>query len=181
VLCAPTNIIARERMPNYRRDYSGICWFFTVVTQGRRPIFNDPEAQELLRQSIVRCRERYPFEIDAWVTLPDHIHCIWTMPETDRDYSRRWSIIKRYFTQAFREIVTEIPPYWQDRFWAHRIDDDADYQHHVDYIHINPVKHGYVQSPGMWELSSFQRFLARGIYTRDWGVNVVIPKNVGNE
>ena len=168
-------------MPNYRRDYSGLCWFFTVVTRDRRPLFNDPETLDLLRNSIIRCRARYPFKMDAWVALPDHIHCVWSLPGNDRDYSRRWSVIKRLFTQGYREHTSENPPFWQSRFWAHRIDDEADYRHHIDYIHINPVKHGYVDLPGMWGSSSFQQYVDRGVYTSDWGSNLAIPKTVGKE
>ena len=80
-------------MPNYRRTYAGTVWFFTVVTYRRSPLFLDPCARACLRAAIVECRGRFPFGIDAWVLLPDHLHAVWTLPEADTDYSRRWSVI----------------------------------------------------------------------------------------
>lgn len=168
-------------MPNYRRDYSGDTWFFTVVTKQRHRLFVSETARDCLRESITECRTRYPFHIDACVLLPDHVHCVWTLPEDDRDYSRRWGIIKRRFTQLYRECGGRGPPYWQERFWAHRIDDEADYRHHLDYVHINPVKHGLTDRVSAWPWSTFHRYVKAGVYPADWGGTVVLPKGIGNE
>jgi putative transposase len=155
------------------------------VTKHRRRLFVNETARACLRGAIAECRIRYPFHIDAWVVLPDHIHCVWTLPEDDRDYSRRWSIIKRGFTQLYRRHAPNCgghgPPYWQERFWAHRIDDEADYRHHLDYVHINPVKHGLTDRVSAWPWSTFHRYVDAGVYPADWGGKVVLPKDVGNE
>jgi putative transposase len=168
-------------MPNYRRDYSGLTWFFTVVTHGRKPLFLRDEARQCLSRSIAECRERFPFEVDASVLLPDHLHAVWTLPGSDPDYSRRWGLIKRRFTQLYREYGRHGPPYWQNRFWAHRIDDERDFQAHVDYVHINPMKHGLVECVRTWQWSTFHRYVARGIYPADWGGKVSISNGVGRE
>ncbi|NIR30381.1 MAG: transposase [Gammaproteobacteria bacterium] len=168
-------------MPNYRRDYSGTVWFFTVVTRLRRPLFGDPNACRVLGRAVRECRACYPFDVDAWVLLPDHMHAIWTLPASDLQYSRRWALIKRRFTQTYRARSETAPPFWQDRFWAHRIDDNADYRHHMDYVHYNPVKHGFTARPGDWPWTSFRRLVANGIYPGDWGDGITIPECVGNE
>ena len=113
--------------------------------------------------------------------LPEHIHSIWHLPESDRDYSRRWSIVKRRFTQEYREGGYGKPPFWQKRFWAHRIDDDLDYEHHMNYIHYNPVKHGYVSRAKLWPWTSFHRYVEQGVYPVDWGEGVIIPAEIGRE
>ena len=180
-------------MPNYRRDYSGKTWFFTVVTYHRVALFTAPEARAALRAAIVECRRQFPFRIDACVLLPDHLHAVWTLPEQDRDYSWRWSTIKRRFTQRLREgsdaatshragRARRTPdPLWQPRFWAHRIDDEADFEYHADYVHINPLKHGLVRRVVDWPWSSFHRFVGQGVYPQDWGGVVSIPESVGRE
>ncbi|MCL4538592.1 MAG: transposase [Bacteroidetes bacterium] len=168
-------------MPRYRRDYFGTTWFFTVVTTGRKRLFASEAARSCLRSAVDNCRMLHPFAIDAWVLLPDHIHCIWSLDETDPNYSRRWAIIKRRFTQTFRERSCQDVPFWQKRFWEHRIRNEEDYEDHVNYIHFNPVKHGYVASPRDWPWTTFQKFVRNGIYAADWGSNVTIPKSVGNE
>jgi putative transposase len=168
-------------MPRYRRDYFGTTWFFTVVTSSRKPLFASEAARICLRNSIENCRTLHPFTVDAWVLLPDHIHCIWSTGETDPNYSRRWAIIKKQFTQTFGKRSCQDMPFWQKRFWEHRIRDERDYENHVNYIHFNPVKHGYVTSLRDWPWTTFHRFVNNGIYTADWGSGVIIPANVGNE
>ena len=127
-----------------------------------------------MRQAFKDEMVRRPFMIDAIVILPDHIHSLWTLPKDDADYSIRWRNIKRAFTQ---QIAPDDRPavfasrrhkgeqaIWQRRFWEHRIRDDEDYSHHVDYIHYNPVKHGYVKRPVDWAYSSIHRYIRQGVY-----------------
>jgi len=47
---------------------------------------------------VTRCTR--PFAIDAWVVLPDHLHCVWTLPPGDDDFSTRWRLIKTIFSRA---------------------------------------------------------------------------------
>jgi putative transposase len=168
-------------MPNYIRFYSGNAWFFTVVTHQRIPFLTTDSARKCLREAIINCGGLYPFTVEAWVLLPDHLHCVWDLPESDLNYSRRWSIIKRKFTQAFGSGKDRIPPFWQKRFWAHLITDDRDYEKHMDYIHFNPVKHGLVSMPGQWPWTSLHRLVEEGRYPLNWGTNVEIPKEIGRE
>ena len=169
-------------MSRYRRDSTpGGTWFFTVVTQNRRPILCDEAVRAALHDAIVLTRVNWPFRIDAWVLLPDHLHCIWTLPDGDADFPTRWNLIKRrtsaalkvtYFNAGMmtpsktsrRELT-----FWQRRYWEHRIRDDHDFERHADYIHFNPVKHGCVKTPQEWEHSSIHRYQRDGIYPPDWG------------
>lgn len=178
--------LSGTRCPTYNRrmDYrrlriAGATYFFTVVTFERRPLFSDAENIALLRQAFATVKTRHPFSIDALVLLPDHLHCLWTLPEGDDDFSMRWMSIKREFTRhcppqykshvcAARHAKRE-QAVWQRRFWEHCIRDDDDFERHCDYIHYNPVKHGYAAIPAEWPYSTFQRFVERGIYPPDWG------------
>ncbi|MEO0513710.1 MAG: transposase [Planctomycetota bacterium] len=169
-------------MPYYRRNLvPGGTYFFTVVTAKRKPIFNQSEAVELLRQVIRIEKQARPFEIIASVILPDHLHMIWTLPSDDADYSKRWQSIKASFTRTYlrtqqaEQAVT--PGYreqrrrgvWQPRFLEHTIRDEKDLADHTDYIHFNPVKHGYVSRPADWPYSSLHSFIERGWLDEQWG------------
>jgi putative transposase len=172
-------------MPEYRRiKEPGATYFFTVVTYSRQKILCLPESRDALRTAVEATRASYPFTIEAWVIQPDHIHCIWTMPESDFDYSKRWSIFKRKFTQRIKNTgiikmtSDRVPssrrkrmenPVWQRRFWEHMIRDQEDFNRHCDYIHYNPVKHGLVKNPGEWPHSTFRHFVKHGHYPEDWG------------
>jgi putative transposase len=89
-------------MPNYRRNFiPGGVYFFTVVTYRRRRILTDPLGRTALRHALRAVRSRIPFEINAMVLQPDHLHCVWTMPPGDADYPERWKQIKSAFTHEW--------------------------------------------------------------------------------
>jgi putative transposase len=167
-------------MPNYRRSLQpGGTFFFTVITYQRFPIFNNPDSINLLKECFKSIKTLYPFRIDAIVILPEHLHTIWTLPDTDIDYSTRWKLIKSHFSRRYSGIRLPIESesmfnkhekgIWQRRFWEHQIRDQDDFNAHCDYIHYNPVKHGMVISPGDWKYSSFKQFVAKGYYPENWG------------
>ncbi len=156
----------------YRRVYQkGGCYFFTVVTHHRRKILTQPDAVARLREAFRHVMQTRPFVLEALVVLPDHLHCLWRLPQDDNDFSTRWMLIKRYFSLGFAGGLDQSREknIWQRRFWEHLIRNEEDWKSHMDYIHYNPVKHGYVQLPADWEYSSFHRMVERGLYPADWG------------
>lgn len=122
-------------------------------------------------------RERRPFEIIAWVVLPDHLHAIWKPPEGDADYSTRWALIKADFSRGIPKVERVRGSclgkgergIWQRRFWEHLIRDDFDRQRHLDYVHCNPVAHGHVSRAVEWPFSFFHRYRGLGWVTDEWG------------
>ena len=168
-------------MPNYRRaNVAGGTYFFTVNTLRRLSVLTEAPVREALREAIRQTRLMAPFDIDAWVLLPDHLHCIWTLPHGDANFSTRWSWIKRYVSQqcgdafGINEISTSRAKrhesgLCQRRFWEHQIRDENDFARHVDYIHWNPVKRGLVARAIDWPYSTFHRFVRDGAYAPDWG------------
>ncbi|MEI8572813.1 transposase [Methylomonas sp. LW13] len=159
-------------MSDYRRLYvPGGLYFFTVVAYRRQPIFADIQRVALLRQAFQEVKCKRPFDITAAVILPDHLHCLWLLPEGDFDYSTRWQMIKTAFSRRVSASVKKdgAKTIWQPRFFEHCIRDESDFNKHLDYIHYNPVKHGLALSPGEWPHSSFQRFVDAGFYPASWG------------
>jgi len=163
-------------MPDYRRNrVPGGTYFFTVNLANRRSGLLVREV-ETLRAAIRAVRLAAPFHIDAWVILPDHMHCIWTLPEEDTDYSGRWRAIKKRFSKAMPNEELRRPEVLaregrgisQKRFREHTICDDRDYRAHVDYVHFNPVKHGLVAHPAEWHYSTFHKCVALGFYHAAW-------------
>ena len=160
-------------MPNYRRArVPGATYFFTVNLRDRTSDLLTREVA-LLRECVRATRARHPFHIDAWVVLPEHMHCMWTMPTGDADFALRWKIIKSAFSRRLpaTERLTATQQrrgergIWQRRYWEHLIRDELDYQRHFDYIHYNPLKHGHVERIADWRWSSFHRAVAMGVYS----------------
>jgi len=163
-------------MPDYRRlRIAGGRYFFTVNLADRRSSLLTDRVEEL-RHAVRRVRALAPFGIDAWVVLPDHMHAVWTLPEGDSDFPRRWRAIKDLFSRRIgpRETVSASRSsqgergIWQRRYWEHAIRDDRDFAAHLNYVHFNPVKHGYVSHPIDWPYSSFRACVAKGLYPADW-------------
>ncbi|HFZ8994941.1 TPA: transposase [Citrobacter freundii] len=154
-------------MSNYRRYYlNGGTWFFTVSLKNRQSDLLISQIANL-RAAIKSVQGTRPFDIDACTVLPEHIHCIWTLPENDCDFSSRWREIKKRFTKSLRGRMI-----WQPRFWEHAIRNAEDYRRHIDYIYINPVKHGWVTRVQDWPFSTFHRDVRAGIYPVDWAGEV---------
>jgi len=181
-------------MSTYRRArIAGGTYFFTVVTHRRRPVFSMAEARTMLRDAIHEVRGLHPFVIDAWVLLPDHLHCIWTLPPGDMDYSTRWGKIKAGFSRRARDLLYDESllgssrkkkresSVRQRRFWEHTIGDERDLRRHMDYIHYNPVKHGLVENVRDWPYSTFHRLVQQGIYSQKWGVDTMLPAKTTGE
>ena len=150
----------------YRRNLvPGASYFFTAALRDRS---SDALVRhvDLLTAALRKVREARPFTIDAIVVLPEHLHCIWTLPRDDGDYPGRWRAVKARFTQVLRPAKS----LWQPRYWEHTLRDEEDVARHIDYIHFNPVKHGWVKRAADWPHSSFHRFVARGMYPADWGL-----------
>ena len=168
-------------MPKYRRWYrQGGTFFLAVKTYKHQTFLCEQFARTALRRAIEDTRAEKPFEIVAWVLLPDHLHTIWRMPEDDNDFSIRWSMIKRRFTRQWltlhqppvqptaRMRRKREPGVWQRRFWEHLIRDQNDMANHMDYIHYNPIKHSLAECPHHWPYSTFHRWTQEGAYRSDW-------------
>lgn len=164
-------------MTNYKRYFlSGGTYFFTVNLAQRDNTLLIDHVDDL-RKVFAQVKEEQPFNIDAIVILPEHLHAIWTLPEGDSDFSNRWRKIKGGFSKIIPEGERRSKSrrskgergIWQRRFWEHVIRDELDYARHVDYIHYNLVKHGYCKSVKDWPNSSFHRYVDQGIYTKNWG------------
>jgi putative transposase len=178
----------------YRRaKVPGATYFFTVVTYQRQNLFQHPQLVTVLRQSVRSIKQRHQFIIEAMVVLPDHLHCIWTLPNDDANFSMRWQLIKSAFSRRCPDLYRQHlsssrhakgeQGVWQRRFWEHKIQDEQDFAHHVDYIHYNPVKHGLVSAPNDWMYSSFHRYVQSGCYQIDWGANdeLIFNPTIGHE
>lgn len=171
-------------MPRYVRAWvpSGTFFFTVALLERDRKLLTERITD--LRAAFEQIRKERPFRMDAIVVLPDHLHCLWTLPPEDADFSTRWRRIKSLFSRSIevgerlsdRRMTKHERGIWQRRFWEHLIRDECDFKRHADYIHYNPVKHGYVTRAVDWPHSSFHRYVERGIYTPDWGARDDIKK-----
>ncbi|AKH37408.1 REP-associated tyrosine transposase [Nitrosomonas communis] len=164
-------------MPDYRRLWHpGGTYFFTVNLLRRHGNPLLIRHIDVLRGVVGRVRKGHPFQIYGWVVLPDHLHCVIALPPGDDDFAMRWRLIKMGFSKALpkNERLSAVRVrrgergVWQRRYWEHLIQDEADYRAHMDYVHINPVKHGLVERVADWPYSTFHRWVAQGVYPSDW-------------
>jgi len=140
-------------------------------------------ARRLIREAIAKIREQHNFILEAFVLLPDHLHCLMRLPEGDADFSIGWRLLKSYISKrrdpvwmvdvnSTSRLHRKETALWQRRFWEHCIRDDEDWRRHCDYIHYNPVKHGLCAAPILWPYSFFHRFVREGRYELDWGSQI---------
>lgn len=151
-------------MSNYLRPRRPGATVFFTVTLAQRGTDTLIRNIDTFRTAVQQTRTTRPFHINAWVVLPDHMHCIWTLPEGDSDFGARWSVIKARFSRAMPPTPRRASHenrrehgLWQRRFWEHHIRDDDDLRNHIQYCWHNPVKHGLVAHPKDWPYSSYHR------------------------
>ncbi len=175
-------------MTEYRRAHGlGASWFFTVNLAERKDNHLLVTHIDELRRAFQYTKEKHPFRLDAVVVLPDHLHCIWTLPPGDPNFSMRWNLLKGHFSRAIGKgerisqsrLKRRERGLWQRRFWEHLLRDQGDFNRHVDYIHWNPAKHGWVNLVADWPHSSFHDYVARGIYPENWGGGEVFDVRAG--
>ena len=180
---APAPLANDAGMSNYRRIYvPGGTYFFTVnLLERRRTLLVD--RIDLLRDAFCVAREKLPFTLLAWVVMPDHLHCLWRLPAHDDANAERWRFIKTHFVRGI-PVGERLSPrrrakaergIWQRRYWERIVYTDADLHAHVDYIHANPMKHGYVGRVCDCPHSSFHGYVGRGMLPIDWAGEVAGP------
>lgn len=173
-------------MSNYRRNkHAGATYFFTLCLNDRKSSLLTQHIQEL-RVAFKKTKLKKPFTTEAMVVLPDHLHALWTLPEDDADYTNRIRLFKSHFT---RQLPNELKHtnninrqkhnqtgIWQLRYWEHTIKNEQDFINHLNYIHYNPVKHGYVEYVKDWQYSTFHKYVNSGIYNENWGSDFMESK-----
>lgn len=171
-------------MSNYRRVWvPGGTYFFTVNLLERRQSCLLVDRISDLRAAFADAQRAQPFTVIGIVILPEHLHCLWRLPEGDADNAGRWSRIKSGFSRRLpkteRRSKTRVGKrergIWQRRFWEHLIIDEDDLRKHLDYIHINPVKHGHVHRAADWPHSTLHRYIASGQVSVDWSCKSGVP------
>lgn len=159
-------------MPNFRRHYvPNAVIFITAVTHDRVPYLGSADNIRLFWETLQLVRAIHPFRLLAYVILPDHFHWLMRVDDEGGDFSTILHSIKRNYTLNVKKAhgITTPLKLWQERFWDHIIQDERDLNNHFDYIHWNPVKHGYVQRPEDWPQSTYRFWLERGYYELGWG------------
>lgn len=159
-------------MPEHQPSWvPGGTYFFTVNLTDRSSDLLTRHI-DLLRQVTALTRQQHPLRINAWVVLPDHMHCLWTLPDGDLDHDRRWLMLRHQFTRGLPLRATfgrqRRLGVWQRHYEAHRIRDADDFRRHYDSIHLDPVTHGWASRAGDWPHSSFHHAVQAGIYPVNW-------------
>ncbi len=162
-------------MVQYRRNFQkGGTYFFTVTLRDRKSDFLIKYYAEF-SAAIKQVKQNKPFNVLAYVVLPEHCHFIWRLSESDKDYSGRWREIKKAFTKKLVDCGVCLKKnhnneyaLWQRRFWEHTIVDEDGFENHVNYIHYNPVKHEVVGAVNEWPYSSFHHYVAKSVIAKDW-------------
>lgn len=163
---------------DYRRVWQqGGTYFFTVNLLQRKGNGLLIRHIQALREAVKVVKARHPFEIHGWVVLPEHFHCVLELPPDDADYATRLRLIKAGFSKSLpkteRRSAVRVRRgergIWQRRYWEYLIRDEADYRAHLDYIHYNPVKHGWAKQVKDWPYSTFHLWVGQGVYPLEWG------------
>ena len=161
---------------NYKRVFIPNSYLhLIIVSYDRKNIFI--ENIQLLRNSFKNAQKYFNFEIIAICVLPNHIHLILN-PKNIKEYPKIITSIKYYFSKNY-SVGVETPTYgyvnkqekgiFQRRYFEHTICSQEELNNHINYIHYNPIKHGFTKNVKDWEYSSFHKFVKNNLYDINWG------------
>lgn len=151
-------------MSDYRHNrVPGRTYYFTVrLADHRSTLLTDHIAA--FGEAIRQVRTKRPFHVDAWVALPAHAHAIWTLPPGDTDCASRWRAVKIAFSKSVRKSRKLADGnLWARQYRQYEVEGEGEYEQLVDYLHGNPVRHGYCQQAQDWPWSSVHRFITEGL------------------
>lgn len=161
-------------MSNFQRYFiDNTPVFITAVCSHRRPFLRDPTMKEQLLEIMREVKREIAFCMLGYVILDDHFHWL-ILPVDPTSYPRIMQAVKLRFTRRSSiGCESSHKQLWQRRYWDHLIRSQRDLNRHLDYIHYNPVKHGYTKGPADYGWSSYKQYLKRGRYSEGWGAEVV--------
>jgi putative transposase len=134
-------------------NFANRMFFVTSLTWGRRSLFQSERAARILIDTVFNYRERGIFQLYEFVIMPDHIHLL-LAPNSTVALERAMQFIKGGYSHRFMKETGSRMEIWQRSFTNHRIRDDADFEKHRRYIHMNPVRAGLVEFPKGYPYSS---------------------------
>lgn len=154
----------------HRYYVPGATVFLTQVVHRRIPVFRQPRFVQLLRHNLHETKRHHPFVMISYCFLPEHFHLM-IRPTGESSFSAIMHSFKPNFTKAYKADlgISGRMRFWQKGFWDHVIRDEEDFRRHLDYIHYNPVSHGFVEKPEDWPHSSYAAWQERGFYPDQWG------------
>lgn len=133
-------------------------YFITAGTYGRKPYFDSDAQKELLFNTICETVKENYGELQGWVILANHYHILtklkdaFLLPQIIRKiHSISAVLVNKSSKQLGRKI-------WY-QYWDECIRDERDFYAKLNYIHLNPVKHGYVDDPEAYKFSSYNQYL----------------------
>ena len=164
-------------MRNVRRhDPEGAPVFLTIVCKDHVSLLASELRKQIVLDEIRSLQAASIWKVYAWVILDDHLHLLIA---SCTDFSAAVTRLKRQVLARLR-----LRSIWQPRFFDHIVRDDDDLRAHLDYIHFNPRKHGYVDDPGTYAWSSLASLIARERYPAGWGADeqpATIAEDTGSE
>ncbi|MBS8227168.1 REP-associated tyrosine transposase [Vannielia litorea] len=173
-------------MPRETRPLPATAPVFFTVRLAERGSSLLIDGLAVLRDAVRHVKSYRPFDILAFVVLPDHLHAVLRFPEDDPNAAQRWGNIKARFTRDARRAGL-VPPWptadaegqrglfpkgragiWKKGLRQHVCTDDDDVDHLIHFCWADPVRHGLAARPEDWAASSYHREVRAGKVRAGW-------------
>jgi REP element-mobilizing transposase RayT len=140
-------------MSVWRRFDHGFPSLPTTNVEGRLPIFRDQAAARLMVETICDISAEEPFDLVAYVVMPDHLHLV-AWPRSPVTTGRVMKMIKGRFARQYQVSRSSRGPFWQSRYHEQALQTDEALWQAIEYVHHNPVAAGLAQNPADYLWSS---------------------------
>ena len=143
-------------------------YFITASTLNKNHYFDTDNKKRILKDKLVETIQRLNYLLYAWVILENHYHLL-IKTNKGKDLSKFVQLLHGGSSFELNKLDNLRNRQIWFNYWDKCIRDDRDFEHHCDYVHFNPVKHGLSKRPEDYLFSSYKDFIKRGYYELGWG------------
>jgi putative transposase len=163
---------------------NGDLHFITASCYQRQPLLASPERRDLFLKVLEDMRQRYGFVVVGYVVMPEHFHLLISEAEKGDPsvviQAVKLGVVRRLFPASRTrrdspKLFGDSRPkkFWQRRFYDFNVWSAHKRVEKLKYMHRNPVKRGFVESPDHWRWSSFRAYACGEsgvVRVNDWSV-----------
>ncbi len=159
-------IVAEESLKQYLHSPAHLfrpdaVYMVTAGTYNRDRWIRPPGRKKMVKDGIDLLFAKYEWHLIAWAVMDNHYHLLARAPASGADTLSRWTNDLHKFTARRWNAEDHTPGrvVWYE-YWDRCIDNEASFRARFNYVHWNPVKHGYVELPDDYEYSSYREYFA---------------------
>ncbi len=138
---------------------SNAIYIVTGSTLDKKLLLNSEEKCRQFCETLISRAGLLKWSLDAWAVMPNHYHFVARSPENAVTLKSLIQGVHSISAKFVNQMdATPGRRVWHN-YWDTCIRSETSYYARLQYVMMNPVKHGLVQNPEDYQFSSYKYFL----------------------